>query len=145
MKHKKILISGLVLFAAAFGILSLTQATLASSASKKDSALFANRSAWQGDKRAEAGKEMKKGEGIRHENNSADRLKKREAVQAALQAGDYNAWVVAVGSSSPMLAKINQSNFAQFVQAHQLRQQADAIMTGLGIEHGFRLGQGEAQ
>ena len=71
----------------------------------------------------------------------ADRLKKQQAVTAALDASDYNAWVTAVGTSSPMVTKITASNFPQYVQAYQLRKQADLIMTGLGLgkgqENGF--------
>ena len=61
---------------------------------------------------------------------------KQEAIVAALDANDYNTWVTAVGTSSPLLTKINATNFPQYDQAYQLRKQADAIMKGLGIQNG---------
>ena len=61
---------------------------------------------------------------------------KQQAIVAALDANDYNTWVTAVGTSSPLLTKINATNFPQYDQAYQLRKQADAIMKGLGIQNG---------
>jgi len=65
---------------------------------------------------------------------------KRAAVVAALKANDYNAWVTAVGPNAPILQKINASNFSRFVEAYNLRQQADAIMTELGVNQGLGMG-----
>lgn len=74
--------------------------------------------------------------------NQADRLKRQQAVEAAITNGDYNAWVVAVGVNNPMLTKITKDNFPKLVEAHNLRKQADSIMTELGIEKGAGQGMG---
>lgn len=63
---------------------------------------------------------------------------KREAVQTALDAGDYSAWFKAVGEDSPISEKINEDNFSQLVKAHELRQEARSIMEELGIEKGHK-------
>ncbi len=65
-----------------------------------------------------------------------NRAAHKVAVESALNSGDYNAWVKAVGTSSPMLKKINSGNFAKYVQAYQLRMQANTIMTELGFDKG---------
>lgn len=70
---------------------------------------------------------------------------KQEAVRAALDASDYNAWVTAVkagNANSPVLAKINASNFARYVEAYKLQGQAHAIMTELGLNQGQGQGMG---
>jgi cell division septation protein DedD len=61
---------------------------------------------------------------------------KQQAIVAALDANNYNSWVTSVGTSSPLLTKINATNFSQYDQAYQLRKQADAIMKGLGLQNG---------
>lgn len=70
----------------------------------------------------------------------------RTAVQTALKNNDYAAWVAAVGTSSPLVAKITTANFAQYVQAFNLEQQADAlrqqaagILKNLGVGFGGRI------
>ncbi|MFH1661736.1 MAG: hypothetical protein ABIA02_01410 [Candidatus Falkowbacteria bacterium] len=64
---------------------------------------------------------------------------KKEAMNTALENNDYNAWVEAVGEDCPMLEKINADNFSRFVEAHNLQEQARAIMEELGIEkQGFK-------
>ena len=63
----------------------------------------------------------------------------RDAVQAALTANDYNAWVTAVKAidpSAPILSKINTGNFAKLVEANGDTQKAKAIYTELGIQGG---------
>lgn len=63
---------------------------------------------------------------------------KMTAVKNALAASDYNAWVTAekaVNENSPVLSKITADNFSQYVQAYNLRVQADAIMKNLGIDN----------
>lgn len=62
---------------------------------------------------------------------------KDAAVKAALEAGDYKAWVTAVTAqnpNSPLLTKITADNFSQLVQVHNLQTQADSIMKNLGIQ-----------
>ncbi len=61
----------------------------------------------------------------------------RAKVDAALEAGDYNAWKAAVGDS-PIASKVTADNFAKFAEAHKLHEagkddQAKAIMDELGI------------
>lgn len=65
-----------------------------------------------------------------------DRQTKEAAVKAALEAGDYNAWVTAekaLNANAPVLQKINADNFSQYVQAYKLETQAQTILTGLGL------------
>lgn len=64
---------------------------------------------------------------------------KRQAVEAAVNANDYEAWVKAAGDDCPMSDKINKDNFSKFAEAHRLRQSADKIMEELGIE---KMGRG---
>lgn len=61
---------------------------------------------------------------------------KKAAIDAAIKAGDYTAWVTAVGSDCPMLGKINAGNFSTYVQAYNLREQARLLMEGLGVTQG---------
>lgn len=71
------------------------------------------------------------------------------AVQAALTASDYNAWVAAekaINANCPLLTKITANNFGKYVEASNLRAQADTIMKDLGISGpgmgGFGRGRG---
>lgn len=59
---------------------------------------------------------------------------KLSAVNTALEAGDYNAWVAAVGADCPMLEKINVTNFNRYVEVYKLRQQEQKIMEELGLK-----------
>lgn len=75
------------------------------------------------------------------EERRAEMEEKREAVIAALDANDYDAWVVAAGEDSPLLEKVTVDNFSRFIEAHELRQsaradmeEADLIFEELGIE-----------
>jgi len=68
---------------------------------------------------------------------------KMTAVQAAVTAGDYNAWVTAVtalNAKSPLLSKINSGNFTSYVQARNLQTQAASIMKTLGV-NGLGIGR----
>ena len=71
---------------------------------------------------------------------------KRAAVEAALKASDYNAWVAAekaINENCPLLAQINASNFAKFAEAMNLHTQADLILKDLGLEgQGMMMGRG---
>jgi len=73
----------------------------------------------------------------------------RAAIQSALDSNDYQAWLKAVGTANPLAQKITADNFAKFVEAHKLRQQANQIMSELGLEgQGFGqmgMGQGMGQ
>lgn len=84
---------------------------------------------------------MGRGEGIaRDEDFRTEMEAKREAVESAIEANDYNAWVAAVGDNSPVLEKINQDNFGKFVEAHNLINQARDAMKELGLEQGRMIG-----
>lgn len=61
-------------------------------------------------------------------------------IEAAITAGDYNAWVTAqkaLDENCPLLAKITKDNFNRYVASFKLRQQAEVIDKELGLEHGF--------
>lgn len=51
---------------------------------------------------------------------------KRQAVDAALAANDYQAWLTAVGSDSDKAKLITSDKFPQLVQAYQLEQEGKA-------------------
>lgn len=77
--------------------------------------------------------------------HQAQMTEKRTAVDAAIKAGDYNAWVLAVGADSPQAQKITAANFAKFSEAHNLMEQARTIFTDLGLENqgrGMGMGMG---
>jgi hypothetical protein len=82
------------------------------------------------------------------ETDMTARKAKQDAVKAAIDANDYNAWVqaeTAVNANSPLLAKINAANFSKLVEATRLREQADNIFKDLGIdrpERGDMMGSG---
>lgn len=59
---------------------------------------------------------------------------KNDAIKAALDANDYNAWVKAVGEGAPILEKINQDNFSKLVEANGYMEKAQAIMAELSIQ-----------
>lgn len=72
----------------------------------------------------------------------AQRQAEMEAVRAAIEAGDYNAWKNAVDTDAPILTKINESNFSRLVEMHNLKDQANDIREELGIERGDMRGDG---
>jgi hypothetical protein len=74
--------------------------------------------------------------------NQATMEAKRTAVEAAITAGDYDAWVTAEGANSPLVAKVTKENFPKFVEAHNLMTQAHTILTGIGLEDGTGKGMG---
>jgi len=70
-----------------------------------------------------------------------------EAMQTAIDNGDYNAWKEIVDSRPKITDYVNQDNFDQFVQMHKDMQAgdfeaADAIRTELGIPDGLGMGDG---
>lgn len=70
---------------------------------------------------------------------------RRAAAEAAINANDYQAWVAAVGTASPMAQKVTAANFSRFSEAHKLMTQARDIMSELGIEEGPGMGRGHGQ
>lgn len=68
---------------------------------------------------------------------------KIEAVETALTNGDYSAWVTAqkaLDENCPALTKITADNFSKYVEANNLRKQADSIMKDLGMNGGGKEG-----
>ena len=145
MKHKKIFFSSLIMIIAAAAVITIAQTSYAVAAN--DNAVNkVNRNGQMKNKHGELANWSKMMGNKSNMVSQADREKRHVAVDSALQAGDYNAWVQAVGTSSPILTKINATNFPKFVQAYQLRKQADAIMAELGLNQGMKYGiQGVAQ
>jgi hypothetical protein len=74
--------------------------------------------------------------------NQATREAKQTAVEAAITAGDYDAWVTAEGTNSPVVSKVTKDNFPKFVEAHNLMTQAHTILAGIGLEDGAGKGLG---
>ncbi len=66
----------------------------------------------------------------RRQTNSSHRV----AVEAALKANDYKAFVQAVGESHPILKKVNANNFPRLVELYNLKQQEQKIRTDLGLD-----------
>lgn len=67
-----------------------------------------------------------------HEANMA----KMQAAEKAIEVGDYNAWLAAVGKDCPMAKKINKDNFPKLVEIHNLEKQIQEKRKELGIEKG---------
>lgn len=70
---------------------------------------------------------------------------KREAIKKALEAGDYDAWLKAVGEDSPIAKKINSENFDRFLEAYNLFKSGDKegaakIFKELGLKRPHRRG-----
>ncbi|MBN2854548.1 hypothetical protein JXK06_03405 [Patescibacteria group bacterium] len=68
-----------------------------------------------------------------------------EAVEAAILANDYNAWKNAIGENNPFAEKVTADNFAKFIEAHNLMNEAKEILKGIGIEDGPAMGFGRGQ
>lgn len=83
------------------------------------------------------------------ETRKAEMDAKFAAIEAALLKGDYNAWVTAqkaLDADCPLLEKITALNFPRYVEANNLRLQADKIMEELGLtgeQFSHRGGQGK--
>lgn len=81
------------------------------------------------------------------------RVGPRADVKAAIEAGDYDAWVKAVsinGQVPEFLKVITNDNFAQFVSMHQLirdgkKDEAKVIADELGLKMGMGLGMGKGE
>lgn len=69
-----------------------------------------------------------------HYNMMQDMEARQQAEEKALAANDYNAWLQAVGTSTPITKKINQTNFAQYVEIYNLRQQIKIKAQALGLD-----------
>lgn len=71
------------------------------------------------------------------EAKRAERQANHEAVEAAIDANDYEAFAAAIGDNSPFSGKINKDNFERFVKAHNLMEEGRQIMEDLGVERGM--------
>ncbi len=80
---------------------------------------------------------------VRYEERQAERELRRDAVEAAMDAEDYNAWVSAHDEDAPILEKINVDNFSKLIEAHNYFEQGRVIMEELGIERGQGKGVGK--
>ncbi|MFA6394147.1 MAG: hypothetical protein WCW25_04740 [Patescibacteria group bacterium] len=70
------------------------------------------------------------------EERRAEAEARQTKIDSAIAAGDYDAWVAAVGTDCPLADKITKDNFPKFVEAYNLMKQAREKMTELGIEQG---------
>lgn len=138
--NKKSLTNGVVIFAL---ILLASGGLMAVNAAKADTAKNGRAGMFQGEKFANLTTEQQ----AEIQAKRAEQEKLREArqatVQAALDKGDYQAWLTAVGTTNPLAQKITAENFPKFVEAHKLRQQADKIMADLGLNGLGLMGQGQ--
>lgn len=87
------------------------------------------------------------GRGARHmmkmdSAKQAEMQTKHLAVEKAVEAGDYNAWLEAIGDNSPLKGKITAANFSKLTQIHQLEKQQEALRAELGIENLGHFGKG---
>ncbi|PIT95075.1 hypothetical protein COT98_01235 [Candidatus Falkowbacteria bacterium CG10_big_fil_rev_8_21_14_0_10_39_9] len=79
------------------------------------------------------------------EAQKAEMDTKMATVKAAIAAGDYNTWVTAkkaINENCPELTKITTGNFSKYIEATNLRNQADSIMKDLGIDRPEMKGRG---
>jgi hypothetical protein len=128
----------------AFSALSiLASGVLVASAASDTAATSTAATGKNGHGRGSAKEEMVKPEDMTAEQKAEMETKraameaKFTAVKAALTASDYSAWLTAekaVNENSPLLTKITADNFSKYVEANNLRAQAETIMKDLGIE-----------
>jgi hypothetical protein len=76
------------------------------------------------------------------EERMAEQKKKTEAIETAINANDYDAWVLAVGSDSPMLEKITKDNFSKLIEIYNLKKQVIEKEKELGIKPEMDGGRG---
>lgn len=81
---------------------------------------------------------LKKQHGKRRGHGPKD-PEKREAVESALESGNYQAWVDAVGADSKRVENVTEANFDRLREAHALRESGDyesakEIMQELGFK-----------
>lgn len=76
------------------------------------------------------------------ETGRAAREAQKLVVDKAIEAGNYDAWLAAVGTNNPFLGKITKDNFSKLQELHQLENQIKTLKTSLGIEDFGRDGLG---
>ncbi len=128
MKKKNIIAS-----LAALGVLGLATAGLAASGAAANATSSGNEN---GDRGRGFGRQLSDEQKAEMEARRTEMESQRQAVEAALAAGDYQAWLSAIGENNPMAEKITAENFPQLVKAHNLQQEAREIMASLGLETG---------
>lgn len=68
---------------------------------------------------------------------------RHEAIEAAFDNNDYNAWSEQMTSAGRVRQVINEDNFAQFAEAHRLGQAGDtAVADAIRAELGLRVSNG---
>lgn len=75
--------------------------------------------------------------------NQEEMIARREAVLAALNNEDYEAWKVAVGENHPFVNQITADNFLQFASAHQNMDSVKEKLAEMGLEKYFKSGFGK--
>ena len=75
--------------------------------------------------------------------NQEDMIVRREAVLAALNSGDYEAWKMAVGENHPLINQVTVDNFLQFAKAHQNMDNLQEKLAEMGLEKNFQAGFGK--
>ena len=75
--------------------------------------------------------------------NQEEMIVRREAVLAALNNGDYEAWKIAVGENHPLMNQVTVDNFLQFAEAHQNMDNLQEKLTEMGLEKDFQTGFGK--
>ena len=76
----------------------------------------------------------------KHKRGHHGDSEKHEAVKAAVEAEDYNAFIAAVGEEAPFLETITEENFPVFVEIHELKEAGDfegakALAEELGLNY----------
>jgi hypothetical protein len=74
----------------------------------------------------------------------AERQDHKEAMEAALESGNYDVWAALIAEQNPdapILEKITEENFDKFVELHELREQEKVLAEELGLEKGLGGGQ----
>jgi hypothetical protein len=70
---------------------------------------------------------------------------KHDAVMAALEKRDYQAWLDAAGTDCPMAEKVTEENFDKFAEAHGYIEQGRNMLSEMGIERGGGMGKGKGK
>ncbi len=71
------------------------------------------------------------------EQKKLEMAERREAVEAAIDANDYDAWIEAVGAR-PIAEQVTSDEFNQLREIHRLRTEAKDIADEIGIESRHR-------
>lgn len=136
MKNKKVFLAGAMLIITAAAIIGLTHGSYAAEATGGAAGNQINKVRHLARTNPNV-KTNSKTNLNKNKTGNSQRQQSLQAIQAAIAANDYAAWVKAVGADSAMAKKITADNFPQLVQAYQLRQQADNILKTLGIGIGM--------